>query len=103
MNQKSLGSSQDAAKQLQISHWARVIRGRDVSSYSTPAKLAVAFGGEHLRVREKEYEVQGIEHNRIRYKNNQKQYHYVLNIFYYFYTPLLTNCYIFTIKMKYTN
>lgn len=83
MSQKSLGSSQDAAKQLQISHWARVIRGRDVSSYSTPAKLVVAFGGEHLRVMEKEYEVhmQGIEHSRIRYRNNQKQYHYVLNIF----------------------
>lgn len=38
MRQKSLGSSQDAGKQLQKSHWARVIRRRDVYSYSTPAK-----------------------------------------------------------------
>lgn len=38
MKQKSLGSSQDAGKQLQKSHWARVIRGRDTYSDTTPAK-----------------------------------------------------------------
>lgn len=38
MRQKGLGSSQDAGKQLRKSHWARVIRGRDIYSYSTPAK-----------------------------------------------------------------
>lgn len=93
MRQKSLGSSQDAGKQLRKSHWARVIRGRDIYSYSTPAKHHGCLRRKRERDIEKIWSINAWNKTQQNMLEIIKQKYYVPKCFYSSYTIQLSdNC-----------